>query len=356
MNFVSAFLLMTCYAASGQLFIQTKVTEAQSFIVNGIALTALGVGILGQALISALSLYNSSTLIPSWSCNPLNTVLVTMHSQALQHRPARCMLSVHDRDAPSIPTKPLLHQKSLQRAYAPVRSVTRTLWALFLAILTWSLVILAISLSRRAPSASRSLPIYGAHVPDLQLNLSAILLTVAFQSGVTLGLHIAELVVNISRDETTWRRATSAHGTRISQGMFGSASAALLSWEAMVLFALKAVAHWLFGISVGVKEGQVVMNWQGLLPLAALMGALAAFASFLTRRVPRGSQPAAFGHLQTLADLVDVWPERAGQALFWGDKGEIGIKGVRHAGVGVAVLKPVRPDQMYAGGLHAGVI
>jgi hypothetical protein len=340
---------MTCYAASGQLFLQTKVTAEQGFIVNAIALTALGSGILGQALISAISLYKSSALIPSWSSNPLNTVLVMMHFQATAHRQARCMLSVHSRDAPSVPTAPLPRQVCLRRAYAPVRSVTRILWVLFLATLIWSIVILALSLSPRANSESREIVIYGVGVPDLQLNLSAILSTVVLQAGVTLGLHIAELIVNISRDEAAWKRATTKQGARVSQGMLGSAKAAFLSWETMVLFTIKAVAHWLFGISVGLKAGQIVMNWQGLFPLSALMFVLAAFATFLTRRTSRGSQPAAFGHLQTLCDLIDAWPERVEQAVYWGDKSENGSTGLRHAGTSMKALKAVLPDQMYAG-------
>lgn len=340
---------MTCYAASGQLFLQTQVTAEQGFIVNAIALTALGSGILGQALISAISLYNSSALIPSWSSNPLNTVLVTMHLRATAHRQTRCMLSVHDRYAPSVSTMPLPRQLCLHRAYAPVRSVTRILWVLLSATLIWSIVILALSLSPRADSKSREIIIYGVGVPDLQLNLSAILMIVFCQAGVTLGLHIAELIVNISRDEAAWRRATTTKGARISQGMLGSAKAAFLSWETVVLFTIKAVAHWLFGISVGLKAGQMVMNWQGLFPLSALMFVLAAFATFLTRRKSSGSQPAAFGHLQTLCDLIDAWPERVEQAMYWGDKSEDGKMGLRHAGTSMKALKAVLPDQMYAG-------
>lgn len=43
-----------------------------------------------------------------------------------------------------------------------------------------------------------------------------------------------------------------------------------------------------------------------------------------------GGQPAAFGHLQTLADLIDDWGVREDGRFWWGDKG--GMGGVRHAG------------------------
>ena len=67
------------------------------------------------------------------------------------------------------------------------------------------------------------------------------------------------------------------------------------------------------------KAVQMVMNWQGLFPLSALMFVLAAFATYLTQRTLRGPQPAAFGHLQTLCDSIDAWSEQAEQAMYWGD-------------------------------------
>lgn len=42
---------------------------------------------------------------------------------------------------------------------------------------------------------------------------------------------------------------------------------------------------------------------------------------------PRGPQPVAFGHVQTLADLVDVWTP----TMWWGHKDN--MKPVCHAGV-----------------------
>jgi hypothetical protein len=58
--------------------------------------------------------------------------------------------------------------------------------------------------------------------------------------------------------------------------------------------------------------------------------ALFIFASFFTliaRFRPRGPQPAAYGHLQTLANLVDEWSP----VMWWGHK-EDGIP-YCHAGI-----------------------
>lgn len=349
MNFVSAFLLMTCYAASGQLFISTSVAAKQSFIVNGIALIALGVGIFGQATISTLSLVNCPTLIPSWSSNPMNTVLVMRHHGLIEHRPSRCMQSIQFRNVPPSPRRLEPCQPSLRRAYAPIKYVTRYIWALFTAILIWAIVILNISLLRRSSFASREISFYGSGVPALQLRLSALLVIILFQASITLGLHIAEILVNLSRDESEWQRATKPSGAKTSRGVLGSVKAASLSWQSMLLLALKSVSHWLFGISIGMKENEMVMNWQGLLPLSAVMLLLALFASFLVRRTPKSPQPATFGHLQTLCDLIDVWPEHVEKAIWWGDKGQSSGKEIRHAGTSGEELEAVKMDKLYAG-------
>ena len=348
MNFVSAFLLMTCYAASGQLFVSDHISQSQSFIVSGTALTALGVGIFGQALISVLSLFHSSALIPSWSSNPLNTVLVMMHLGSIEHRPQRCMLSVQHRDAPSGSRAPESRQPSLRRSYVPIRHATRFLLSIAIIVLIWAIVILDVSLLGHSRSVSRQVYFYGADVPSVQLSLTALLIIVLFQSGITIGLHIAELIVNITRDENAWRDAIRSSGAKASYGALGSVKVALSSWHAMVLLVLKSVAHWLFGISIGLTEGQMVMSWLGLLPLSAVMVLLALSASFLVRRTSRGSQPVTFGHLQTLCDLIDAWPEHVEQAILWGDKGELS-KGTRHAGTSTKILEAVQADVSYAG-------
>lgn len=49
------------------------------------------------------------------------------------------------------------------------------------------------------------------------------------------------------------------------------------------------------------------------------MGLFTAMMSVLAFTSPAGPQPAAYGHLQTLADLIDYWPSRD-ERIFWGDK------------------------------------
>lgn len=81
-----------------------------------------------------------------------------------------------------------------------------------------------------------------------------------------------------------------------------------------------------------------------LLYLAVGMAVMAAFATFLCFTAPRGLQPATFGHVQTLVDLVDEWS----LLMFWGDKGlrDEGNE-IRHAGTANIPLALILIDALY---------
>lgn len=196
------------------------------------------------------------------------------------------------------------------------------------------------------------LAFYGSETPPLELGLSAILITISFQLWLTLGLHCAELLVNFSRDEELWRRATSSRGVRYAYGPVGSIKAAATSWKVLVLFALKALTHWPFGLSVSVRSGIMYMNWEGILSLCATLLFLACFTSLNALSRPKGPQPAIFGHLQTLANLIDVW-SREDVNMWWGhntlsiqNRGE---EPVFHASTASTRLPPVQMGALYAG-------
>jgi hypothetical protein len=72
---------------------------------------------------------------------------------------------------------------------------------------------------------------------------------------------------------------------------------------------------------------------------------------------PRSTQPAAYGHLQTLADLIDDWEMDKLGRFWWGDRsGSEDGSGVRHAGMSARKeeLGRVEMDHWYAGSAASG--
>lgn len=190
------------------------------------------------------------------------------------------------------------------------------------------------------------------HCCVLELSLCALLITTSLQLFLTLSLHLTELLVNLSRDDSTWRLATSKGGTQSSYDPLGSIKSAVCSRQTVFLFTLKTLAYWLFGLAVNTNGQSVYMNWQSILLLLAGVSVVAAFSSLLAWTQPSGSQPASFGHIQTLVDLIDDW-NKQGQSMRWGDKGVANIslvaghKVVRHAGTSTLSLECVKMVALY---------
>ena len=75
---------------------------------------------------------------------------------------------------------------------------------------------------------------------------------------------------------------------------------------------------------------------------------LATLVIFVALQRPKGNQPATYGHLQTLVDLVDDWH----LMMFWGDKGLSGMsqtEEVRHAGTSAMPLGSIVAGAHYLG-------
>jgi hypothetical protein len=207
------------------------------------------------------------------------------------------------------------------------------------------------------PSAEIKFPI------GVQL-LFAILFLCLVQGVQALGLHCVELLVNMSRDEVLWQNARHEKGALIrSEPLL----AALTSWRTVVLTTLKTLLHWLLGQCL-VPYSQMVempdiygeagnlfayfvflISPTRLLVFAIVSVVTAAFTTLLAFWQIRSPQPAAWGNLQTLADLVDDWRTIDGN-LWWGDKGN-GDGTVRHAGTGYApeTVSKIDMEAYYAG-------
>jgi hypothetical protein len=110
----------------------------------------------------------------------------------------------------------------------------------------------------------------------------------------------------------------------------GALKSAVTSWLWLSLLLYKPVSSWLLtsqGIKFQIQQStsRVVFNPIPLFALTGLSLLLVAFEEWLTRWQTVGPQPAAYGHLQTLADLVDDWgPSNISvdeRKLWWGSKG-----------------------------------
>jgi hypothetical protein len=177
----------------------------------------------------------------------------------------------------------------------------------------------------------------------------------------------------MSRDEDAWRaadagnpqrREPSKRGGRLSTNAF---KAALTSWQNAVLFVSKALLHWLLGQSIspsleympnsayGISDTgishyyQFDMIYMRIFAFSIVATFLAIFTTYLALRRPKGPQPTAWGHFQTLADLIDDWNFDKNGGLWWGDKG-MNADGVRHAGTSGNrdVLGNILMDSQYA--------
>jgi hypothetical protein len=388
-NLLSMFFLVLSYAAVSQLFIQfwlrpsnlnQEVLTPVSTAVNVAAIFALGIGLLGQTIIGVFCIIRA---IPSWSSNPLNTTLAALHT-GTKHNSGRCMLSVHDFTSNSGAYKPKLRQSNAWKARKAVRWVPVFMWVLTLLSLipipAWAIVkkiqysIAALSLSKTtigfwiSPSQDNPYPSFSLPVQSIL----ALLLFCGIQGLQTIGLHCAELLVNMARDEAAWRKAAlpSGHsnpqqtvkkkGARYQTTPFVSAT---FSWQNAILFIFKAVMHWQFSQTVALAsvpvEGTSVPTNRTLafvvrLPFALAYGISAIivslFVTYLAFTQLKGPQPAAFGHIQTLADLIDDWGTNTKGYFWWGSK-DINREGARHAGTSPNLerLGKIVMDALYAG-------
>lgn len=393
-NLLAASSLVVSYACVSVLLIRSDhVTEGEKsidFSTSGIAFIFLGTGLCGQLVTAILCLRNHETLIKSWNANPLwNTYkLTTIEGSGFEHVPGRCLHPVFDRDSSGGPKRPgkgrrlLWHLRSTKRILAFV-------WFLALVSCIWpALVLYASDETFDADEWYRVVDGYeftwnleivesrGRHgVWELYFNghpesdvdgfplglqyVVGILFLCLIQALLLTAIHCVELLVNMWRDERVWRKAGRKTGTSATK--VAPVVAALTSWQTDFLLILKPLLHWLLGQCMvpeywnhryDAQIVSVVMSTSRLVLFAFVMLVLALFATALALWPPRGNQPVAWGHLHTLANLVDDWGEldsRRGK-LWWGDKSPENAV-VRHAGTSgrdTGVSK-IRERSEYAG-------
>jgi hypothetical protein len=379
-NLLSAVCLVLCYASTSLLFIRGMAAEdglchrSGCTFVNPVALCALGLGLLGQFAIGVWCMGTNLRTIPTWGSNPLNTTLSARHSGTTR-RAGRCMLSVHQTSLAATPHQPSIRQSNLRKAIPVVDWFVALAWLLVALVVAWTIAIIFVTKNTQDLSGGGGpwefLFTWSGHnvtdvIPSNQFNVVsltlfstrlrafttlqgqfvlAILFVCAVQCLQTIGLHCSELIVNVSRDEDFWRQAgmrtqkeqSFGSGARLESPAFFSA---LQNWRYAVLFTLKAALHWLLGQSLvpsfeyGSYSFSVAgfdMNHSRLLVYTGTVFGFAVYITYLAIRRPFGPQPATWGHIQTLADLIDDWTLGEDGRLWWGDKGAQS-GGVRHAG------------------------
>lgn len=337
--------------------------------LNAITLLFLGIAIFGQATIATWALFSSSQKIVTWSSNPLETVKACLQSGTLYHRPDRCMLSVKDADTPAKPTRPAPKQPSMLSSHREVRRVVLLMWSLIPLGAVWFVVVYYFvfiwGVQQYGPSSggqphnwspipttsSAPYTIWSwrwAQMDQVNTALAAIAFVSTLQGILTLILHCVELIVNLHRDERWWRTATSHRGCLNSN--YDSISQALISWPTALLFLFKAIIHWFFGLSLkkffDPNQALPFLRFRPMqiLYLTVITLVLVVIMSMVAFRSPRGPQPAAYGHLQTLADCVDEWT--ATGDFWWGHKWEGDV--VSHAGTADRKLGNVKMDSLYS--------
>jgi hypothetical protein len=379
------FSIILSYATTSMIFLGWNPALSETFDTNpdfsapvdqiqvsGVASIFFGLGLLGQAGLSTWAL--RTTQVPTWSSNPLDTVLACTdetNPNQLIRRTDRCMKSVHQIREDSHPCKPKAKQGPACTAHPEVKWVLTLLWLLVPLGGLWGGAIYVMivrgnphgvlgnnwtfipqftgttndncSGAARCTDGTSVLNVGWTAKSGAMGNIGSIFLIAFFQSVVTLALHCAELLVNLSRDEGIFRMSITPKGT---DPRYNSIIAAFSSWQTITLFVFKAAVHWLFGLSIntdfilGVNMyPPQIFYFTGF----ALMVAI--FATYVSLRRPLGPLPATFGHLQTMADLIDDWEDR----MFWGHK-QNGYGGApNYAGTSAGRLEMPSLDEYYGG-------
>ncbi|KAG8875651.1 hypothetical protein FRB97_004835 [Tulasnella sp. 331] len=342
-NALYGITMVFAYAASSSLLLRaTKLnTDLGLSIISFIPLLVLGLTLVIQATLGLVAFYHTPVL--TWSSSPLDVTSALVSHGRIRRRPKRCMRSILGiYDPTDDPIRPSPRQPSPWASHKLVARVVYLVWSI---ALLWLVIGGSIVWERGVSFVSGEWIYWDGGVPPGPLLLQSLLIGV-LQSVVTIGVHCCELVTTLARDEGIWRKASSGKGAEPGGNplkvLFGG-------WQSMGLLVAKPLVHWIFGLAVSLEAGEgFKIAAQYMLVLGCCMIIVAIFITVIAIRRPSGPQPAAYGHIQTLADLVDEWSTKT---MYWGHKGDLGEGPwpVCHAGTtGEGVLPPVKMEEVYA--------
>ncbi|KAG1812437.1 uncharacterized protein BJ212DRAFT_1483071 [Suillus subaureus] len=343
--------------------------------IIGMPLLILGIALLLQVVI-ALSGMRAAKIL-TWSSSSLDLTAALVHHTQLTPVLLRCMRSVSDFDVDGGPTRPSETQPSAWHAHPSIRKVINSLWALVIACAGWGALVLYIHNTYESYTGTLTWKSW-SFFPDDQNSLYSLryplLLTggpspwwiltyvnlAIIQGPLTLCLHCSELIANVIRDEGQWRCGTGQKGMTPAMNPLKSV---IVNPLCLALFIAKPALHWVFGLCfvlygviyrIDTNNSDVIFvaagNGMNMYPMQCYL--CSPVFTLVALRQRRGPQPAAYGHLQILANLVDEWAP----VMWWGHK-EDGIP-YCHAGTSGQVLPAVKMDCVYAGisvGSHPSV-
>ncbi|KAG1828831.1 hypothetical protein EV424DRAFT_1536298 [Suillus variegatus] len=372
-NGISAVLLIISYSSASlivfvdqqvQLGLDGSVQFRPNVTIAGLPVLTLGVALLLQVMIAFSAM--RAVKILTWSSSPFDLTAALVHHTQLTPATFRCMRRVSDLDTYGGPAKPPETQPSAWHAHHSIRKVVIFLWVIVAAYAGWAALVMYLwdhySINLLVSPHSLTLRTWSfIHEYDNNFIAYSVLSggfamwivlfanIAAVQGPLTLGLHCSELIVNVIRDERQWRCATRRQGLRVATNPLKPIFTHPLC---LILFIAKPFLHWMFGLSFDIgtyasidtlDEFLIVMYTAQIWNLCIALFILTCFFTFISLRRPHGPQPAAYGHLQTLANLVDEWSP----VMWWGHK-EDGIP-YCHAGTSDHPLPDVKMDCVYAG-------
>ncbi|KZP31885.1 hypothetical protein FIBSPDRAFT_1037064 [Athelia psychrophila] len=378
MNTLMAVLLVVLYAASSMILPRYKYeykdgelqhapndSDQPTLSIWPIPLIVLGAALLLQVIIAIIGVLTSPHGIQTWSASQFDVTAAAIRHvpTPINYRPNRCMLSVRERGDNSLSLIPRTKQPSPWKSHPRVQKVVWFTLMFVPAYIIGGATVVQLTKPTMYKNLSWSFLPNDAtftHPFNLGPSIIDVLLTfivvVAAQSPLTMGLHGCEIITNIVRDEKAWRRASRTSGAPISSSLLTTIKdlahnpGAGLSawWPNICLLIVKPASHWTFGLAFHSSGVVMEVGPVQFFYLALMMGLFTAIMMLLAFRSPIGPQPAAYGHLQTLADLIDYWPHKDGR-IFWGDKSPPRDNSVYHAGTSDTKLPPVKMGVFYAG-------
>ncbi|KAG2159079.1 uncharacterized protein EDB93DRAFT_1117952 [Suillus bovinus] len=356
LNGISAVLLTISYSSASLIICQDyQVTLAggsfESISIAGFPLLILGIALLLQVMIALLAMW--AVKILTWSSSPFDLTAALVHHTQLTPSTLRCMRHVSDLDTYGGPAKPTETQPSALHAHPSIRKVVISLWVMVAACAVWGALVMYIwghfPTNKTFSPSPLTLQMWSFLGSGLSNSIAYFMPSIGLKGWVLLLVNIAVLIVNVIRDERRWRCATKREGLRVATNPLKPIFAHPIC---LILFIAKPFLHWMFGLSFSLALTAFDENITALLVtmytaqiwnLCIALFIFSSFFTFIALRRPCGPQPAAYGHLQTLANLVDEWSP----VMWWGHK-EDGIP-YCHAGTSDHPLPDVKMDCVYAG-------